>query len=79
MKEYTSNESILLTVGTQWKVFDEIFTCVERDDQKGWESYIIKIESPTHPDSPKFLRVTGKNEVKAFSFHQTYNNFKGIL
>lgn len=79
MKEYTSNEPILLTVGAQWKVFDEVFTCVKKDDWKGQESYIIKVESPSHPDDPQFLRVMGKNEVKAFSFHQMYNNLKGIL
>lgn len=79
MKRGTSNEPILLQVGVQWQVNEEVFTCIKRDDQKGWESYIIKVESPTHPDEPKLLRVTGKNVVKPWALYQTYNNLKGIL
>ena len=79
MKEYTSNEPILLQAGVQWKVNDAVFTCVKRDDQKGWESYVIRVDSPAHPNEPKLLRVTGKNVVKAFDFYKIYNNLKGIL
>lgn len=79
MKEYTSNEPILLIVGTQWKVNNAVFTCVKKDDWKGCESYIIKVESPSHPDDPQFLRVTGKNVVKPFDFYRIYNNLNGIL
>ena len=79
MKEYTSNEPILLTVGAQWKVFDEVFTCVKRDDQKGWESYIIEIKDPSYPNEVKRLRVTGRSTVMSIDLYKTYNNLKGIL
>lgn len=79
MKEYTSNEPILLTVGAQWKVNNAVFTCVKKDDWKGQESYIIKVESLSHPGEIQLLRVTGKNVVKAFDLYRIYNNLNGIL
>lgn len=79
MKEYTSNESIPLNVGEQWKVNGVEFTCAKRDDQRGWESYIIEIKDPSYPNEVKRLRVTGRSTVMSIDLYNTYNNLKGIL
>lgn len=78
MTKYTSNEEILLIEGTQWQVNEEVFTCERREVNNGWESFIIKIESPSHM-SPKRMKYSRGNTVKAFELYNTYINLRGIL